>query len=83
MKKRVAIGLLACLNAFTTYSAVVEVDNRLTALVVAGETELVGAGGVILGALAIPADARLVLDPIAPPLRVGGFRCGGPDARRH
>ena len=70
MKKLLCISMLACLHAFTAYSATVEVDNRLTALEVAGETELTGAGGVILDALEIPADARLVFDPIATPICV-------------
>ena len=62
-------NLSACLLLYTVaYCA--EVDNRLTELTVAGETELAGAGGVILDALEIPADARLVLDPIATPIKV-------------
>ena len=62
----------ACLLVSTVaYSAtVVEVDNHLTELEVTGETELTGAGGVILASLEIPASARLVLDPIATPIFV-------------
>ena len=70
MKKLSVIGIFACLQIFATYSATVEVDNRLTALEVAGVTELTGAGGVILPSLSIPAGARLVLDPIATPIQV-------------
>ena len=62
---------LLCVLIFTVaYSATVEVDNRLTSLEIADETELSGAGGVILDALEIPAGARLVLDPIATPIFV-------------
>ena len=62
----------ACMLVSTfAYSAtVVEVDNHLTELDVAGETELTGSGGVILDSLEIPAGARLVLDPIATPIFV-------------
>lgn len=70
VKKLLGICVFAYLSTFTTYSAVMEVDNRLTALKVEGETELTGAGGVILPSFSIPADARLVLDPIATPIRV-------------
>ena len=70
MKKLLVICIFACLQIFATYSATVEVDNRLTALEVAGVTELTGAGGVILPSLSIPAGARLVLDPIATPIQV-------------
>ena len=46
------------------------VDNVMTSLTVSGRTELKGAGGVILPSLDIPADATLVLDPIATPIKV-------------
>ena len=60
-----------CLFASSLASAAtVVVDNHLTALEVAGETELTGAGGVILDSLEIPSDARLVFDPIATPIFV-------------
>ena len=62
----------ACLFASSLASAatIVEVDNHLTELEVAGETELTGAGGVILNSLELPAGARLVFDPIATPIFV-------------
>lgn len=65
-----AFFAFVCLYAFMAYPATVKVDNRLTALEIAGETELVGAGGVILPSLSVPDDSRLVLDPIATPIKV-------------
>ena len=62
--------LLGVLISSYVCSAEIVVDNRLTELEVAGATELTGAGGVILPSLSIPADARLVLDPIATPIKV-------------
>ena len=60
-----------CLLAlFRAYSAEVTVDNRLTGLEIDGETELTGAGGVIVQSLAIPEGARLVFDPVATPIKV-------------
>ena len=59
-----------CLYASMAYPATVEVDNRLAALEIAGKTELVGAGGVILPSLSVPDDSRLVFDPIATPIKV-------------
>ena len=44
MKKLLVVCIVACIHAFTAHSATVEVDNRLTELEVAGETELTGAG---------------------------------------
>ena len=62
-------NLSACL-ILSTVAYCAEVDNRLTELTVAGETELAGAGGVILSSLTIPANGKLVFDPIATPIFV-------------
>ena len=74
MRKAKGTCLLAAAAAMIVHCAAnaaqVEVDNHLTELVVADETELTGAGGVILDSLEIPAGARLVLDPIATPIFV-------------
>lgn len=68
--RAVAFFAFACLYASMAYPATVEVDNRLTALEIAGKTELVGAGGVILPSLSVPDDSRLVFDPVATPIKV-------------
>lgn len=63
-------------NGDTIYFAIDQgyapVDNNLTSLTVTGKTELVGAGGVKLAELSIPAGATLVLDPISTPVYVAG-----------
>ena len=65
-----AVGASLLASSLAYAATVVEVDNHLTELEVTGETELTGAGGVILASLEIPASARLVLDPIATPIFV-------------
>ena len=74
-------ALLGVLISSFAYSATVEVDNRLTSLEVTSETELTGAGGVILSSLDIPAGARLVLDPIATPVKVSATPVFGTGAK--
>ena len=68
------VCILAYFHIFTlshcAEGATVAVANRCTSLEVSGETKLTGAGGVILSSLFIPADAKLVLDPIATPVYV-------------
>ena len=68
--RRLVAGACLLASSLACAATVVEVDNHLTELEVAGETELTGAGGVILDSLEIPPDARLVLDPIATPIFV-------------
>ena len=71
-RKSEVLRLVALLTLFTFShygeAAQVEVDNQCKSLKVSGETALTGAGGVILSSLSIPADAKLVLDPIATPI---------------
>ena len=60
------------ISSLASAATIVEVDNHLTELEVAGETELTGAGGVILNSLELPAGARLVseLQNERPALRI-------------
>ena len=87
MKKLLGVCIFACLHVLSVValanedSVEIVVDNRLTALEVAGVTELTGAGGVMLPSLAIPADARLVFDPIATPIKVSSTPAFGDGAR--
>ena len=70
------VALAVCIFAYWhtstfAYSAEVEVGNLgITSLEVSGETVLTGVGGVKLSSLSIPADAKLVFDPIATPVKV-------------
>ena len=62
-------------------AAQVAVDNRCTSLRVSAETKLTGAGGVILSSLSIPAEAKLVIDPIATPIKVSATPTFGAGAK--
>lgn len=76
------VCILAYFHTFTfAYSAEVEVDNQCKSLKVSGETVLTGAGGVILPSLSIPADAKLVLDPVATPIKVSATPIFGKGAK--
>ena len=68
--RRLVAGACMLASSLAYAATVVEVDNHLAELEVSGETELTGAGGVMLDSLEIPSAARLVLDPIATPVFV-------------
>lgn len=68
--RRLVAGACMLASSLVYAATVVEVDNHLAELEVSGETELTGAGGVMLDSLEIPSAARLVLDPIATPVFV-------------